>query len=77
MAKERDYKKEYREYHSKPEQRRARSQRNQARRKMGLSRGDRREVDHKKPISSGGTNHGNNLRAVSRETNWRKGSNRK
>lgn len=72
--KKRDYKREYENYHSKPEQRRNRSQRNQARRKMGLAVGDTREVDHSKPISRGGTNHGNNLRAVSRGTNRRKGS---
>ena len=33
--KKRDYKKEYRNYHSKPKQRKNRSLRNQARRKMG------------------------------------------
>lgn len=77
MAKGRDYKKEYRDYHSKSDQRRKRSQRNQARRKMGLDKGDPREVDHKKPLSQGGTNHGNNLRAVSRDTNRRKGSKKK
>lgn len=72
--KKRDYKKEYRDYHSKPQQRKNRSKRNQARRKMGLKVGDKREVDHKRPLSKGGTNHKNNLRAVSRRTNRRKGA---
>lgn len=47
----RDYKKEYRQYHSRPEQVKRRSQRNQARRIMeqaGKARpGDRRDVHHK------------------------------
>ena len=70
--KKRDYKKEYRDYHSKPAQRKNRSKRNQARRKMGLKKGDKREVDHKKPLSKGGSNKKSNLRAVSRRTNRRK-----
>ena len=74
MAKKRDYKKEYKEFHSKPEQRKARSQRNQARRAMGLKVGDPREVDHKKPLSRGGSNSKKNLRVVSRTTNRRKGN---
>lgn len=71
---ERDYKKEYRDYHGKPEQRKNRAKRNQARRKMGLKKGDPREVDHKRPISKGGGNGDSNLRAVSRETNRKKGN---
>ena len=70
----RDYKKEYAEYHSKPKQRKNRSERNQARREMGLSVGDPREVDHKVPLSKGGSNSKKNLRAVSFETNRRKGN---
>ena len=73
-AKKRNYRKEYDEYHSKPEQRKNRSKRNQARRKLGLKKGDGREVDHKKPLSKGGSNGRSNLRAVSRTTNRRKGS---
>lgn len=46
----RDYKKEYKEYHGKPEQIKRRSERNQDRRaaeKKGLvHKGDGREVDH-------------------------------
>lgn len=70
----RDYKKEYRDYHAKPEQRRNRSNRNKARRKLGLKKGDSREVDHRKPLSKGGSNRKSNLRAVSRSTNRRKGA---
>ena len=70
----RDYKKEYREYHSKPEQRHKRSLRNQARRKMGLKVGDPREVDHVKPMKKGGGNARSNLRIVSRSANRRKGA---
>lgn len=54
MTKKRDYKKEYRDYHGKPEQIANRSKRNQARRKMGLEVGDPREVDHIKPLARGG-----------------------
>ena len=75
--KKRDYKKEYREYHSKPAQRKARSERNKARRMMGLKVGDPREVDHKVPLSKGGSNSKRNLRVVSRTTNRRKGNKRK
>lgn len=68
----RDYAKEYRDFHGKPEQVAKRSDRNKARREMGLKKGDPREVDHKKPLSKGGTNAKSNLRVVSRETNRRK-----
>lgn len=72
--KKRDYKKEYREYHGRPEQIKARSMRNQARRKMKLKVGDNREVDHKNPLSKGGTNNPRNLRVVARSTNRKKGN---
>lgn len=70
----RDYAREYKTYHAKPKQRANRSLRNQARRALGLKRGDPREVDHKQPLSKGGTNAPKNLRAVSRRTNRRKGA---
>ena len=60
------------DYHSKPKQVKARSERNKARRKLGLKVGDKREVDHGKPLSKGGTNHKNTLKAVSRTTNRKK-----
>lgn len=48
----RDYAKEYRDYQGKPEQIANRSDRNQARREMGLKVGDPREVDHKTSIKT-------------------------
>ena len=74
MATERNYKKEYKDYHGKPEQIAARTQRNAARAKLGLSVGDKRECDHKNPISKGGSNRKDNLRAVARSTNRKKGA---
>lgn len=77
MDKKRDYKKEYREYHSKPQQKKNRAARNKARRIMGLKVGDPREVDHKTPLSRGGGNSKANLRVVSRSTNRKKGAKKK
>lgn len=72
----RDYKKEYKEYHGKPEQIKNRAKRNSARAKMKAAgkvrKGDGKEVDHKKPLSKGGSNKKNNLRVVSRSTNRKK-----
>lgn len=68
----RDYKREYAQYHSKPQRVAERSQRNQARRIVGLKKGDPREVDHKNPISNGGSNSRSNLRAVSLQENRKK-----
>ena len=70
----RNYKEEYRKYHSKPIQKKRRAERNKARRMMGLKVGDPREVDHKKPLSKGGSNSKRNLRVVSRKTNRKKGN---
>jgi 5-methylcytosine-specific restriction endonuclease McrA len=72
--KKRNYKKEYKDYHGTAKQIAARSQRNQARAKLGLKVGDPRECDHRNPISKGGSNRITNLRAVSRTTNRKKGS---
>lgn len=66
---DRDYRKEYREYHAKPEQKKRRAMRNAARAKLGLKKGDPREADHKRPLSKGGGNGRSNLRAVSRKSN--------
>lgn len=79
-TRQRDYKKEYREYHGKPEQIKRRDQRNKARRMMEkagkVRKGDGREVDHKVPLSKGGSNSRRNLRVVSRRTNRKKGAKR-
>lgn len=71
----RDYKKEYNTYHAKPEQKKRRALRNSARREMGLKKGDPREVDHKRPLSKGGSNSKANLTIVSRAMNRRKWKN--
>ena len=70
--KPRNYKKEYRDFHGKPQQIKNRTKCGQARRKMGLKPGDPREVDHIVPLSKGGSNAKGNLRVVSRATNRRK-----
>jgi 5-methylcytosine-specific restriction endonuclease McrA len=74
MAKLRNYRKEYDEYHGTSEQKLNRALRNSARRKKGLKKGDGQEVDHINPLSKGGSNGPNNTRVVSRETNRKKGS---
>ena len=74
MAQSRNYKKEYKRDHSSKTARKNRSNANKARRKLGLKKGDPREVDHKKPMKKGGTNAKSNLRIVSRATNRRKGT---
>ena len=70
----RNYTKEYRAFHGKPAQRKKRSTRNKARRALQLKTGNPKEVDHRKPLSKGGTNARKNLRAVSRKTNRKKGA---
>lgn len=74
----RDYKKELNwEKTSKPTRVKDRAKRNAARKMAGLSVGDSRQVDHKKPLSSGGTNSKKNLRVVSAKTNLKKEALRK
>ena len=68
--KSRNYRKEYRE--RTQAQKNRRSPRRRARRAMGLSPGDPREVDHKVPMSKGGGNGRSNLRVVSRSYNRKK-----
>ena len=74
----RDYKKEYAEYHAKPEQKKNRAKRNAARREYEKANGDlptNVDVDHKRRIAKGGANTKDNLRAVpeSKNSAWRKG----
>lgn len=73
--KKRDYKREYQLFHGKPEQVKKRSDRNKARRKLGLKKGDGKEVDHKKPLSQGGSNNKNNLSVVTNKKAQRKEGN--
>ena len=67
----RDYKKEYAEYHSKPEQKSRRAGRNAARRKMTKSgrvrKGDGKDVDHKDKNTW--NNGHSNLRVMSASKN--------
>ena len=69
----RDYKREYEKYHGKPQQRKNRSKRVLARRKMEkegrVSKGDGKDVGHKKPLSKGGSNSRGNLKVQSRKSN--------
>lgn len=69
----RNYRKEYQQYHGTPEHIAERSQRNKARRaavKVGKARkGDGKDIDHKVPISKGGTNAQSNLRSMSKSAN--------
>lgn len=74
----RDYKKELAwEKKNKPNRVKDRAKRNAARKTVGLKVGDKRQVDHKKPLVSGGSNSKGNLRAVSAKTNLTKEANRK
>ena len=74
-AKKRDYKKEYRDYHGKPEQRKRRSSRNKARRRLGLKRGDGKEVDHKN--GNANDNRRSNLRVTKNKKAHRRQGGRK
>ena len=56
----RNYRKEYDNYHSKPKQKKNRAKRNAARAVMDdagkVSKGDGKDVAHKKPLAKGGSN---------------------
>lgn len=68
-SKNRNYKKEYENYQGRPEQIKNRSERNKARRKMekvvGKSKLRGKDVDHKVPLSRGGSNDMKNLQITS------------
>ena len=67
MPKPRNYRREYDTYHGKEEQIKRRAARVKARRYMEkngrASKGDGKDVDHKKPLSKGGTTTRSNLKA--------------
>ena len=66
----RNYKKEYKRDHASSTAKKNRAKRNAANRKLKPGKG--KEVDHKVPLSKGGTNKRSNLRVVSRKTNRKK-----
>ena len=69
----RNYKDEYAKYQGTPEQKKNRAKRNAARRDAEssgrVSKGDGKDVDHKKPLSKGGSNTKSNTRVVKASTN--------
>lgn len=69
----RNYKKEYEAYHSRPEQIKNRSERTTLRREANskgiTSKGDGKDLDHKKPLSKGGSNSLSNARVTSKSEN--------
>ena len=69
----RDYRKEYDNYQSRPEQIKKRDARNAARRELEkegrVRKGDGKDVDHVKPFAKGGSNARSNLRVVDKSTN--------
>ena len=69
----RNYKKEYKNYHGKPKQRKERAKRTKAREQMEkkgiVKKGDGKDIDHKTPLRSGGSNGINNLRVRNRSNN--------
>ena len=73
MPKARNYKKEYEEYHASSEQKKNRAARNNARKRMEkagkVSKGDGKDVGHKKALHNGGANGKGNIRVESRKAN--------
>ena len=69
----RDYKKQYEKYDGKDSVKKDRAKRNGARRIMEaegkVSKGDGKDVDHKKPLSKGGSVKRTNLRVTSKTVN--------
>ena len=75
-GKPRNYKKEYADFHGKPEQIALRAARNKARKDaetaLGMKLPTDIEVDHKDPLSNGGSNNLANLELMPRYMNRRK-----
>ena len=69
----RDYKSEYRNYDGTPAVKKKRAQRNKARRMLEregiVHKGDGKDVDHKTPLSKGGTTVRSNLAVRSASSN--------
>jgi 5-methylcytosine-specific restriction endonuclease McrA len=73
MAKKRQYDVEYREFHGKPEQIKMRAARNKARAEAvkdgRIEKGSDKEINHKKPLSRGGSNAKSNQEVTTRTEN--------
>ena len=73
MPYKRDYKAEYASYDGTEAVKKKRAQRNKARRMLEregvVHKGDGKDVDHKKPLSKGGTTTRSNLKAVPAKEN--------
>jgi len=69
----RNYRKEYDNYQGSEEQKKKRAARNKARRQMEregkVSKGDGKDVHHKKPLAKGGKNTKGNLAVVDKSKN--------
>lgn len=74
-AESRDYKREA--ANESPERRKARAKRNKARRELmregKVSKGDGKVVNHKKPLSKGGSTSRSNLEVQSKKASHREG----
>lgn len=73
MATKRNYAQEYANYDGTEAVKKKRAQRNKARRMLEregvVHKGDGKDVDHKKPLSKGGTTTRSNLKAVPASAN--------
>lgn len=73
MPKKRNYDKEYANYQGKPAQKKNRAKRNKARRTLAregkVRKGDGKDVDHKKPLTKGGSNVRGNWSVKSKSSN--------
>ena len=73
MPAKRNYKLEYANYQGTTEQKKNRAKRNTARRQAtaagSVSKGDGKDVDHKVPLSKGGSNAKSNRRVISASSN--------
>jgi len=69
----RNYRKEYDNYQGTEKQKKNRAKRNAARREMAkegkVTKGDGKDVSHKRPLAKGGTNKRSNLSVASQSKN--------
>lgn len=72
-TKKRDYRREYAKYQGTPAQKKKRAARNKARRQAiadgRAKKGDGKDIDHKKPLRSGGSTAKSNTRVRSKSAN--------